>query len=339
MRYNIGYMVDRAEIIVRSGKGGDGIIHFLRAKYQPKGGPDGGDGGRGGPVYLVVDPNMNTLRDFRQKQVFEAENGEAGKGAKMHGKNAPVLEIRVPQGTVVWEVKDEQKWQILDLDEPDKRVRVARGGQGGRGNDHFKSATNQTPMEAEKGEPGQERTLILELKLLADVGLIGLPNAGKSTLLSVITSATPKIANYPFTTLEPNLGVLTVGKKNVVVADIPGLIEGASEGKGLGDDFLRHVERTKLLVHLIASEEQGVKLEPEEILNRYEVIRNELKSYSERMMDKKEIVVVSKIDQVNEDWYEAVKKIFGQRKIATMGLSSVTHKGLPELIKKIVDLS
>lgn len=329
-------MVDRAEIIVRAGKGGDGIVHFLRAKYQPKGGPDGGDGGRGGAVYFVVDPNLNTLRDFRMHQVFEAEDGGNGMGQLMSGKHGKTIDIHVPLGTVVHEVKDGETRVILDLSEEGRRVRVARGGRGGIGNDHFKSATNQTPMYAVKGEPGQERHLILELKLLADVGLIGLPNAGKSTLLSVITSATPKIANYPFTTLEPNLGVLRVLDKSIVIADIPGLIEGASEGKGLGDDFLRHVERTRMLVHLIAAEEQGNILSKEEIWDRYQVIRKELSNYNETLKYKPEIVVISKIDQVDNDWFDAVKKLFEQKKIAVLGLSAVTHKGLDELIAKLI---
>jgi GTPase len=329
-------MVDRAEIIVRAGKGGDGIVHFLRAKYQPKGGPDGGDGGRGGAVYFVVDPNLNTLRDFRMHQVFEAGDGGAGQGQLMSGKNGETIDIHVPLGTVVHEVKDGETRVILDLSEPGRRVRVARGGRGGIGNDHFKSSTNQTPMYAIKGEAGQERHLILELKLLADVGLIGLPNAGKSTLLSVITSATPKIANYPFTTLEPNLGVLRVLDKSIVIADIPGLIEGASEGKGLGDDFLRHVERTRMLVHLIAAEEQGNVLSKEEVLDRYEVIRKELSNYNETLKYKPEIVVISKIDQVDNDWFEAVKEHFEQKRIPVLGLSAVTHKGLEELIEKLI---
>lgn len=329
-------MVDRAEIIVRAGKGGDGIVHFLRAKFQPKGGPDGGDGGRGGAVYFVVDPNLNTLRDFRMHQVFEAENGGDGMGQLMSGKNGKTIDVHVPLGTVVHELKDGGSRIILDLSEPGRRVRVARGGRGGIGNDHFKSSTNQAPKYAIKGEPGQERHLILELKLLADVGLIGLPNAGKSTLLSVITSATPKIANYPFTTLEPNLGVMKLREKTVVIADIPGLIEGASEGKGLGDDFLRHVERTKMLVHLIAAEEQGNILTKEEMWDRYVVIRNELKNYNPTLLDKDEIVVISKIDQTDSDWFEGVKKFFGQKKISVLGLSAVTHKGLDELMNKLI---
>ncbi|MGD2175514.1 MAG: GTPase ObgE, partial [Candidatus Brocadiaceae bacterium] len=241
--------VDEARIAVKGGDGGDGCVSFRREKYVPRGGPDGGDGGDGGDVILEADPNLFTLLDLVSRARYAAGDGERGKPKNQDGANGEDVVVRVPAGTLV--IDRDAELTIADLDEPHRRVVVARGGNGGRGNTHFASATHQTPREYEEGEPGQERNLQLELKLVADVGLIGLPNAGKSTLLSQISAAHPKIAAYPFTTLQPVVGIVeTPDYERFVVADLPGLIQGAHEGKGLGDEFLRHVERTRLLVHL-----------------------------------------------------------------------------------------
>ncbi|HEV2457366.1 MAG TPA: GTPase ObgE, partial [Ktedonobacterales bacterium] len=246
---------DRARLYVKAGDGGSGSIHFRREKYVPMGGPDGGDGGRGGSVYLQADPGMNTLVDYHYHPHHKAKSGGAGGGQKMHGAAGSDLTLNVPVGTVVRNAETNEL--LADLTEPSQRVMVGRGGRGGLGNVHFATSTNQAPREAQRGEPGEEVTLDLELKLIADVGLVGYPNAGKSTLLSVVTAARPKIADYPFTTLVPNLGVAVVGDPtrgddfSFVIADIPGLIEGAAQGVGLGHEFLRHVERTRLLLHLI----------------------------------------------------------------------------------------
>lgn len=334
----LGYnrlMVDEAEILVKAGKGGDGVVHFLRMKFMPKGGPDGGDGGHGGDVYILADENLNTLKDFRHKQEFYAEDGENGSGNRSTGKDGKDIEIKMPVGTIVYVEKQGKYKKLLDLNEPGMRIRIARGSRGGKGNDHFKSATNQTPMEAEKARETYPRKLRLELKLLADIGLVGMPNAGKSTLLSVLTKATPKIANYPFTTLEPNLGVMELKKKSYVIADIPGLIEGASSGKGLGDEFLRHVDRTKLLVHLVSCADDGVILSKDDIYKNYEIIRNELGSHSKRLLRKKELVVVTKIDQIDKNAIAEIKAYFEQKGISPIFISGVTHLGLDELIKQI----
>ena len=243
--------VDRVEIFVKAGDGGRGMASFRREKYVPKGGPDGGDGGNGGSVVFFADPNKNTLLDFAGKHHWRAERGQAGMGKKMFGKAGEDLVIPVPPGTVVFDT--DKELLIADLDAPGKRVIIAKGGKGGRGNWHFKSSTNQAPRKVKDGKPGERRRLVLELKMIADAGFVGLPNAGKSTLLRALTRATPKVASYPFTTLHPNLGILELDDfRRITLADIPGLIEGASRGVGLGDRFLRHIERTALLVHLVA---------------------------------------------------------------------------------------
>lgn len=286
--------VDKALIHIKSGAGGNGMVAWRREKYVPFGGPAGGDGGKGGDVYIEATANLNTLMDFKYQSIFEAEEGEKGGIKNMHGKNGKDIVIKVPCGTIIRDVETGNA--IADLQESGDRVMVASGGRGGRGNSRFTSAKRQAPQFSEPGEPSIERDLELELKLLAEVGIIGLPNAGKSTLISVISAAKPKIANYPFTTLIPNLGV--VKKPNgdgVVVADIPGLVEGASEGIGLGHEFLRHVERTRLLLHLVDISDE------ENVLNHLELIQQELEKYNPKLAKKPQILVLSKIDAVPQD--------------------------------------
>lgn len=278
---------DEATIHVRSGDGGAGIVHFRREKYVPRGGPSGGDGGKGGDVYLVVKPTLNTLAAFTHQTRFRAENGAPGGPHNKTGRNGADLLIEVPPGTVV---RDASTGEVLaDLTRPGQRVLVARGGRGGRGNARFATATNQAPRIAEKGEPGEERTLHLELKLIADVGIVGVPNAGKSTLLSVISNARPKIADYPFTTLQPNLGVVVLDDRDLVFADIPGLIEGAHAGAGLGHDFLRHIQRTRVLIHLL----DGAAPDP---IADFHQINTELALFDDALGSKPQIVVLNKLD-------------------------------------------
>ena len=280
--------LDEAKIYVKAGDGGNGVVAFRREKYVPRGGPSGGNGGKGGDVYLRVHPQLNTLISFQGSIHFRAERGKHGSGMKQHGRRGEDYYVDVPAGTVV---RDAETGEVFgDLTKRGDRLLVARGGRGGRGNAAFTSSTNQAPRISEKGETGEERWLLLELKLIADVGLVGLPNAGKSTLLSVISAARPKIAAYPFTTLTPNLGVVAIGDQMpYVVADIPGLIEGAHEGKGLGDQFLRHVERTKLLIHLI----DGSSDDP---MADFEAINSELASFSQRLATRPQLIVITKLD-------------------------------------------
>src|SRR5512146_2009891 len=281
--------IDEAEIVVRSGKGGDGMVHFHREKFVPRGGPDGGDGGGGGDVIFEVRPTLNTLQAFRHVTRYIAQDGKNGGPNDMSGKSAPDLIVPVPPGTLLY---DAETGDLLgDLIEPGQRLTVCKGGRGGRGNTHWKSSTNQAPRTAERGEPGEEKRLKLELKLIADIGLIGVPNAGKTTLLSVLTNAKPKIAAYPFTTLEPNLGVAQIDDEHtVVLADIPGLIEGASHGAGLGLDFLRHVQRTRVLIHLL----DGLSADP---LADYSQINSELSLFDPGLARKPQVVALNKIEQ------------------------------------------
>ncbi len=282
-------LIDQAEIYVRSGKGGDGMVHFHREKYVPRGGPDGGDGGKGGDVVLEVKPTLNTLSSFRQKERYLAPDGKNGGPNNMSGKMGPDLVIHVPPGTVVFDA--ETGGLLGDLTEAGQRLVVCKGGRGGRGNQHFATARHQVPRTGEKGEPAEEKRLRLELKLIADIGLVGVPNAGKSTLLSVLTNARPKIAPYPFTTLEPNLGVAQIDDATtVVLADIPGLIEGASQGAGLGFEFLRHVQRTRVLIHLL----DGLSEDP---LADFSQINTEMSLFDPNIARKPQIVAVNKIDQ------------------------------------------
>ncbi|MCA0453260.1 MAG: GTPase ObgE [Chloroflexi bacterium] len=320
-------LLDEVKIYVRSGDGGDGIVAFLREKFMPRGGPAGGDGGRGGDVVIKVNPRLNTLSPFQRGVHFKADNGKPGRAKNMSGASGKVIEIDVPPGTVI---KDPETGAIIaDLVRKDDRVVIAKGGRGGRGNQHFASPSNQTPRMAEKGAPGQEMWLTLELKLIADVGLVGVPNAGKSTLLSVISNARPKIADYPFTTLEPNLGVVLYDQRDMVVADIPGLIEGAHLGVGLGHSFLRHVQRTRVLVHLL----NGASENP---IADYSQINSELALYDERLGEKPQIVVFTKMDlpEAQERWPE-VKAFLNARGIEPMAISAATQQNVKELIQRV----
>lgn len=320
--------LDEAKICVVGGRGGDGIIGFRREKYVPKGGPDGGDGGRGGSVILRADPHVNTLLAFRHTVHFKAQPGQHGGKNERRGADGEDLIIRVPVGTVV---KLLHTGEILaDLDKPGKEVVVARGGEGGRGNARFKTSTRQAPRIREKGAPGEERWLKLELKLLADVGIIGFPNAGKSSLIAKISAARPKIAPYPFTTLTPTLGVVQVEEfKEFVIVDIPGLIEGAHEGKGLGDRFLKHVERTRLLIHLIdlAPLEEG-----RDPLNDYAIINRELASFSPALAQKPQIVVGNKIDMLTPHERQAIRERFAAHGIELRLISALTGEGTRDLV-------
>jgi len=323
---------DKVSVYVKAGDGGNGRSSFLHEKYKEFGGPDGGDGGRGGNVIFEADDNLNTLYYFKTHHRITAKNGESGKANKSHGKNAEDLIIKVPRGTILIDEKIGK--QIGDLGEQSNLI-VARGGDGGFGNAHFKSSVRQTPEVAELGEPGEEKQLTLELKMIANVGLVGLPNVGKSTLLSVISAARPKIADYEFTTLIPNLGVVEEGKfgleKGFIVADIPGLIEGASNGKGLGDDFLRHVERTQVLIHLIDASHPDLAVD-------YKTILNELKYYKVDISDKPQIIAVNKIEILNPE--TLAEKITKLKKVLKknhelLEISAATHKNLEVLMHKV----
>ena len=323
--------VDYVKIYAQAGKGGDGAISFRREKYVAAGGPDGGDGGRGGSVYFKVDKDVNTLLDFRYKKKFKATPGENGQGARKYGKSGKDLYISVPIGTVV---KDAETNEVLaDLSEPEQTVLLLKGGKGGLGNSHFATSTRQAPRFAQDGEPGEEREFILELKLLADVGLLGFPNVGKSTFLSVVTSATPKIANYHFTTINPNLGVVkSKYGDSFVIADIPGIIEGASVGTGLGIQFLRHIERTRLLLHFIdVSMSEG-----RNPVEDYETINNELKEYSKKLAKRTQIIVATKSDIMSDDsGYKKLEKLAQKNKQKIFKISSVTGEGIEELMNYV----
>src|SRR5215212_6054979 len=321
--------VDEALIHVKAGDGGDGCVSFRREKYVPKGGPDGGDGGNGGSVIFLADVNKNTLLDFSGRHHWRAPRGEGVMGKKMSGLSGEDLIIRVPPGTLIFD--DEHKNLLADLDAVDKRVTIAQGGKGGRGNWHFRSATNQAPRYAEPGTEGQERRLRLELKLIADVGLVGMPNAGKSTLLRAISAARPKVADYPFTTLEPQLGIVELaGGRRMVVADIPGLIEGAHSGAGLGTDFLRHIERTKILVHML----DLFPMDGSNPADNYRKIRHELESFSPRLAEKREVVAANKADLAIDD--EAIEKLreeLGGKEIHL--ISGVSRQGVEDLLDRL----
>ena len=325
---------DYTKIIAKSGDGGNGAISFRREKYVAAGGPDGGDGGKGGDIYFIVDKDSNTLINFRYNKKFKAENGKNGSGARCNGKKGEDLYIKVPIGTVV---RDAETGEIVaDLSEEDAKELVLPGGRGGKGNTHFATSTRQAPRFAQTGEKGIEKTLILELKSLADVGLVGFPNAGKSTFLSVVTDAKPKIADYPFTTLNPNLGVVkTENGESFVIADIPGLIEGASEGVGRGIQFLRHIERTRLLLHLIdVSGFQG----RDPVKDFYD-INNELKNYSEKLTKKKQIIVATKLDVAQDDTlYKKLEEVAKKEKLEIFKISSITRQGLKELLIRVEEL-
>lgn len=325
--------IDIAKIRVKAGKGGDGAVAFRREKYEPSGGPYGGDGGNGGSIILQVDNSIRTLMDFKYKRNYKAEDGENGKTKKQYGKKGSHLVLKVPLGTLVKDGDSEKV--IADLKEEGQTFVIAKGGKGGKGNAKFATPTRQAPRFAEAGEKGEERFIILELKLLADVGLIGFPNVGKSTLLSVLSSAKPKIANYHFTTLTPNLGVVKVDDgKSFVIADIPGLIEGAHEGAGLGHEFLRHVERTRLLVHLV--DVSGI--EGRDPLEDFYKINEELEKYSSKLSEKPQIVVANKMDlNTSSEYYENLKEELTKEGYEVYLISAATRKGVEALKYAIWD--
>ena len=323
--------VDQVKIEVKAGDGGRGCVSFRREKFIPKGGPDGGDGGKGGSVYFVVDDALSTLLDYRYMHHLKAGNGAPGMGKNMHGKGGASLELRVPPGTLVYD--DESDELLADLTASDEPLLFIAGGQGGRGNARFATSTNRAPRHAQPGIPGEVKMLRLELKLLADVGLVGLPNAGKSTLISAVSAAKPKIADYPFTTLVPNLGVVRYGSfKTMVMADIPGLISGASEGQGLGTRFLRHVERTDLFLHLVDLSfiQQG------DPFDNFQMINQELQQYDTGLAAKPQLVVLTKIDipEVREAAQE-IKGKFAELGFSVCEISAVTGEGLQELVTEV----
>lgn len=320
--------IDKSKIKVTSGAGGNGTVAWRREKYVDKGGPAGGDGGKGGNVYLVANSNLSTLLDFQYRSIFAAQNGENGRTKNQHGKNGEHMYIKVPCGTII---KDNETGKIIgDLTTDGQEVLVAQGGRGGRGNARFATSVKRAPQFCEPGEPGIERELEIELKLIADIGLLGMPNAGKSTLISVISAAKPKIADYPFTTLVPNLGIIkTPDGDGIVIADIPGLIEGASEGTGLGHEFLRHVERTRILVHILdIFEEDPVK--------NFEIINNELQKYGGRLTEIPQVIALNKLDIVNEVKADMLKEEFENRGHIVFVISAATGKGTKELVDYLI---
>lgn len=320
--------VDQAKINIKSGNGGNGCVSFRREKYVPNGGPDGGDGGRGGDIIFKVDDGLNTLYDFRHKKHFKASSGEPGKGNRMHGKDGDDLIVRVPLGTIIREAETGQV--IIDMAYPGMEEKLLRGGRGGKGNQHYATPTMQIPKYAQPGKSGKEIWILLELKTIADVGLVGFPNVGKSTLLSRVTNARPKIANYHFTTLNPNLGVVDINKgEGFVIADIPGLIEGASEGIGLGHEFLKHIERTKVILHIVdvASTEGR---DPVEDINK---INHELLTFNEELTKRPAVIAANKIDVMQDDVYlQALKDEFEPQGIQVFPISAVTGQGVKELL-------
>ena len=322
--------IDEAKIRVKAGDGGNGCMAFRREKFVPRGGPSGGDGGRGGDVIMVSSQRHNTLIHFRYNPEHKGQRGEHGMGSNCTGQDGDSIVLQVPVGTALY---DQATGELVhDFQTPDERLIVAKGGRGGRGNQHFATSTHQAPREHELGRPGEERMFRLELKLLADVGLVGYPNAGKSTLISRISAAKPKIADYPFTTLEPNLGVVTVGEapheESFVVADVPGLIEGAHQGQGLGVQFLRHIERTRLLVHLVDVSDASGRLDPVE---DFKVINRELESFGNGLDEKPMIVVATKIDVANPEKLKKLTTHAKRRKLEFHAISAVTGEGIEEL--------
>jgi GTPase len=318
--------IDTAEISVRAGHGGKGSVSFRREKYVPKGGPNGGDGGDGGDVVALASAQLSTLMDFRYKREYAAENGLPGGGGRKSGRNGESIILKVPVGTII---RDADTGEVLaDLDHDGQEVVIAKHGIGGRGNSHFATSTNQAPRHAEPGRPGEERKITLELKLLADVGLVGFPNAGKSTLISRISAAKPKIADYPFTTLVPNLGIVYIGTgRSFVVADIPGLIEGASRGKGLGHQFLRHVERSGVLCFLL----DGLDEDP---VATYATLRTELETYEPEMLRKRRVICITKADAFDEERRSDLEKLSFDG-VAPLLISSVSGEGIDELVNRL----
>ena len=314
---------DNVDIHITAGKGGNGLISFRTERGTPKGGPDGGDGGRGGDVVLVADRNLNTLADYARQKEYAAANGQSGGKGRKHGKAANDLELAVPVGTVVYRGTE----AVADLKWEDQRYVAAKGGRGGFGNAHFTSSTRQTPRQAELGEPGQQADLRLELKLIADVGLVGIPSAGKSTLLARVTEADPKIGDYPFTTTRPQLGIATIDGDRLVVADIPGLIEGAHQGKGLGDAFLRHIERTKVIIHLLDATQPNVVYD-------YRLIRQELRSFSPKLEGKPEVIAMNKVDALDAGQRKEIKQTL-QKELRSdvIEMSAVSGEGVTDVLR------
>jgi GTPase len=327
-------LIDQARIEIKAGDGGDGLATFRREKFVPRGGPNGGDGGRGGSVYLEVDPQLNTLLKFQYERKFAAERGQNGGAGRKTGRSGKDLVITVPPGTVARAVIDGEQYEI-DLVAPGQRLLAARGGKGGLGNVHFTSSVHQAPRIAELGQPGEEFELELELKLIADVGLAGYPNAGKSTLLSAISAARPKIAAYPFTTLVPNLGVVEVGTQTFVVADIPGLIEGAHAGVGLGHDFLRHIERTRVLIHVI----DAAGTEGRDPMDDFAQINEELRLYQPELAERPQIVALNKLDlPEGVENYERLRNLLPVAKERIFGISAVTGEGVQPMLRYVAEL-
>jgi GTPase len=325
--------IDTAKIVVHAGDGGNGCLAFRREKYVPRGGPSGGDGGKGGDVYLECTDRVNTLLHFQYKRIFKAERGRHGEGSGRHGRNGQDIAIQVPPGTQVF--REPEHILLRDFAHPGERLCVAVGGQGGRGNARFATSTNRAPRRVEPGRPGDALELSLNLKLIADVGLVGFPNVGKSTLISRISSARPKIADYPFTTLEPHLGVVALDDfRTFVVADIPGLIEGAHEGHGLGDRFLKHVERTKVLVHMI-----DVSHSERDPLEDFRTITRELTHFNEDLAARSQIIVASKVDALADPrHWKRLRAMCARRKLPLLRVSSVTGEGIAELVRMIAGL-
>lgn len=325
---------DRARITIKSGKGGDGHVSFRREKYVPNGGPDGGDGGKGGDIIFVVDPGLNTLVDFRQKRKYAAGSGEEGGKRNCHGKNGADLIIKVPAGTVIREAESGRV--IADMSGDNKRQVILNGGRGGNGNQHYATSTMQAPNYAQPGQSAMELEVVLELKLIADVGLVGFPNVGKSTFLSRVTNATPKIANYHFTTLNPNLGVVDIdGASGFVIADIPGLIEGASEGVGLGLEFLRHIERTRVIIHIV----DAASTEGRDPVADIYAIDKELDSYDKSILEKPQVIAANKIDALSDE--AALKRLkdeFEPKGVRVFPISAVTGQGIKELLYYVNDM-
>ncbi|MEP1208531.1 MAG: GTPase ObgE [Rhizobiaceae bacterium] len=321
--------LDSAKVYIKSGAGGAGCVSFHREKYIEYGGPDGGNGGKGGDVWAEAVNNLNTLIDYRYQQHYKAKTGVHGMGRNRHGAKGGDVVLKVPTGTQVYE--EDNETLICDLTEEGQRFLIAKGGNGGFGNAHFKTSTNQAPHRANPGQPADERTIWLRLKLIADAGIIGLPNAGKSTFLATVSAAKPKIADYPFTTLHPNLGVARIDGRGLVIADIPGLIEGAHEGVGIGDRFLGHVERTRVLLHLVSGNEENVA-------EAYTIVRTEVEAYADALGDKREIVALSQIDTLSDDELEekasALHEVSG---VKPFHLSSVAHRGTDDVLRAMMD--
>jgi GTP-binding protein len=324
--------VDTADILVCGGSGGNGVVSFHHEKFIPLGGPDGGDGGKGGSVYLVADRSVNTLKQFKRQRQFKAASGKDGGKQKKHGAKGDDLIIKVPLGTTVVLNKEEQEVLLADLSQQGQKVLVAKGGRGGLGNVHFATSINQAPKTATKGMPGEEHRLVLDLKLIADVGVIGYPNAGKSTLLTALSKARPKIADYPFTTIEPALGVVEVGMKTFVLAEIPGLVDGAHLGRGLGHEFLRHAERTKILLHLIDGSSPTV-------IDNMNNLNRELALYKPEMAQKPQLVAVNKVDLPDvQARLPDIRRLFKSLGIKVFFISAVTGQGLSELMPEIMTM-